>query len=116
MSKENKEMLDGAIRTGIEELIFLESGSDEKQKEVENLTKLYKLQIEEEKNEKELEETRKKNFADKVKAGAEIGVTLISLGVGCYWTKKSFKFEETGTITSTAGRSFINRMLKLIGK
>ena len=47
MSKENKEMLDGAIRTGIEELIFLESGSDKKQKEVYNLTKLYKLQIEE---------------------------------------------------------------------
>lgn len=116
MSKENKEMLDGAIRTGIEELSVLESGSDEKQKEVENLTKLYKLQIEEEKNEKELEESRKKNFSDKLIAGAQVGISLLGIGVGCYWTKRSFKFEETGTLTSTAGRSLLNRMLKLIGK
>lgn len=114
MSKEAKEMLDERIKTDIEGLCTLEPGSEERQKEVENLAKLYKLQIEEEQNEKELEETRKRSTIDKVRIGAELGLGAINLATVCYWMRKTFKFEETGSITSAAGRGVFNKILKLL--
>lgn len=114
MGKEAKKLLDERIKTDIEGLCVMEPGSEERQKEVENLTKLYKLQIEEEKNEREIEEARKKTNIDKVKTGAEIGLGVLNIGALCYWMCKTFKFEETGSITSAAGRGVFNKILKLI--
>jgi len=112
--RNNKELLNGQIEADILGLSTMEAGSEEKQKEVENLTKLYKLQIEESKNEREAEEARKKTKIDKVKTGAEIGLGVLNVGTLCYWMHKTFKFEEIGTITSAAGRSVFQKITKLI--
>lgn len=110
----NKDLLDEQIKMDIENLCLMEAGSEEKGKEVENLTKLYKLRIDEDKSERESEDARKKNLIDKVKIGAEVGLGAINLFAVCYWMRKTFKFEETGSITSAAGRGMFNKVLKMI--
>jgi hypothetical protein len=112
--RNNKDLLNGQIEADILGLSTMESGSEEKQKEVENLTKLYKLQIEESRNEREAEEARKKTKIDKVKTGAEIGLGVLNVGTLCYWMHKTFKFEEIGTITSCCGRSVFQKIMKLL--
>jgi hypothetical protein len=110
----NKKLLDEQIKMEIESLCLMETGSEEKEKEVENLAKLYKLRIEEDKNERENENVQKRDFIDKVKIGVEVGLGALNLFITCYWMHKTFKFEETGSITSSAGRGMFNKVLKMI--
>ena len=46
-----------------------------------------------------------------VKYGLTIGELAAYVGMVVWGTKKTFKFEETGTITSDAGRDFIKKVL-----
>lgn len=114
MDNMTKELLDERIKTDIEGLSVLEPGSEQKATEVENLTKLYKLRIDEDKSERESEDTQKKSAIDKAKIVSEVGLGGLNLVVVCYWMCKTFKFEETGSITSAAGRGVFNKILKLI--
>lgn len=41
-----------------------------------------------------------------------IGGLLLNIGLTVWGTKKTLKFEETGTITTAAGRNFINKLFK----
>ena len=102
-----KDLLDERIKTDIEGLFETEPGSEQKMNEVENLTKLYRLRIDE-------GEAQKKAFVDIVKLASEFGLGVANIIVVCYWMRNTFKFEETGTITSAAGRSVLNKVLKLI--
>lgn len=108
-----KKLLDGQIKVDIENLCLLDVGSEQKAKEVENLVKLYQLRIDEDKNELEREDARKSAFVDIVKIGVEIGLGAANLALLCYWMRKTFIFEETGSITSTAGRNMLNKVFKL---
>lgn len=110
---DNKKLLDRQIKTDIENLCLMEAGSEQKEKEVENLAKLYKLRIDEDKNERESKDAHKSTIVDAVKIGAEIGLALINVAVAGYWMRKTFIFEETGSITSTTGRSALNKVFKL---
>ena len=114
MDDKAKELLDERIKTDIEGLTVMEPGSEEKEREVENLTKLYKLRIEEDKSERESEDACKSTIVDAVKIGAEVGLALFNAAFVGYWMCKTFKFEETGSITSGAGRGVFNKILKLI--
>lgn len=109
-----RELLDERIRTDIEGLCTLDAGSEEKASEVENLTKLYKLRIDEDKSIRDSEDAQKRSIIDKAKIASEVGLGAINLAVVCYWMCKTFKFEETGSITSAAGRGVFNKVLKLI--
>ena len=114
MDNTTKELLDERIRTDIEGLCVLEPGSEQKAKEVENLTKLYKLRIDEDKSIRESDDAQKRSVIDKAKVASEVGLGAINLAVVCYWMCRTFKFEETGSITSAAGRGVFNKVLKLI--
>lgn len=126
-----KDLLSEEIAEEIQALSTLEAGSKEKSTAIEDLTKLYKLRIEENKSEWEADEKynrrvmedkanmrddelKQVQIAEQVKdryfrlgiAAAELMIPLMFYGI---WMKKGFKFEETGTYTSTTFRGLFNR-------
>ena len=132
MSEPNiKDLLNEEIATEIQNLSELEAGSNEKSSAIDDLTKLYKLRIEENKSEwdadekhdrramegeantkddelkqRQLEEQVKERYFRVGVAAAELMVPLIFYGI---WMRKGFKFEETGTYTSKTFTGLINR-------
>lgn len=131
MNEELILMLDEEIKAGLEGLSSLNYGSKEHSEAVENLTKLYKLRIEDSKAameynkeidndqfrrdqmEKE-EQSRKEQLAEqRIDRYVRIGIAAAELVVPIVfyniWMKRGFKFEETGSFTSTTFRGLINR-------
>lgn len=129
--KNIEELLSEEIAAEIQALSDLDSGSKEKSTAIDDLTKLYKLRIEENKsiwdadekyNRRVMEdeanarddEVKRTQIAEQVKdryfrvgiAAAELMIPLMFYGI---WMKKGFKFEETGTITSSTFKGLINR-------
>lgn len=125
------QMLNDEIAAEIRALDYLEAGSKEKAMAIDSLTQLYKLRIDEnksiwdadEKENRRVMEEETKAREDEIKhiqiaeqkkdryfrvgiAGAELMIPLIFYGI---WMKKGFKFEETGTITSSTFKGLINR-------
>lgn len=126
-----KDLLNEEIATEIQNLSGLEAGSREKSNAIDDLAKLYKLRIEENKSEWDANEKydhrimegdtntkeyeiKQKQFDEQVKeryfrvgvAVAELIVPLIFYGI---WMRKGFKFEETGAYTSKTFTGLINR-------
>ena len=125
------ELLNEEIADEIKALSELEAGSNEKSAAIDDLTKLYKLRIEENKsswdaddkynrrimdeksNDKD-DEIKQKQLEEQVKdryfkvgiAAAELMIPLMFYGI---WMNRGFKFEETGTITSSTFKGLINR-------
>ena len=132
MSEPNiKDLLNEEIAMEIQNLSEFKAGSDEKSSAIDDLAKLYKLRIEENKCEwdadekydrrvmegeantkddelkqKQLEEQVKERYFRVGVAAAELMVPLIFYGI---WMRKGFKFEETGTYTSKTFTGLINR-------
>lgn len=149
MDENIKELLNGEIAAEIQMISSLDSGSEEKSKAIEDLTKLYRLRIEEIKSGLEAEDKRgrraleseasvreheikKAQLDEQIKAdvqdeqykscqlseqmkdryfklgiaAAELLIPLMFYGI---WMRKGFKFEETGTYTSTTFRGLFNR-------
>lgn len=128
---EIKMMLEEEIKSQIENLEYLENGSDEKASAIEDLVRLYKLKIEEEKIQLEFEDKRerlneeienheqeeklKKRQLDEqiidryFKVGIAAAEIMLPLLFYASWMRKGFKFEENGTFTSTTFRGLFNR-------
>ena len=126
-----RDLLSGEISREIQALSNLNAGSKEKSTAIDDLAKLYKLRIEESKNDWEYdekynrrvmeeeagtrdEEMKRTQLSEQIKdryfrlgiAAAELMIPLMFYGI---WMKKGFKFEETGTSTSTTFRGLFNR-------
>lgn len=132
MTKKSIEtLLNEEIASEIQALSQFEVGSNEKGAAIDDLTKLYKLRIEENKsiweadekvNRRVMEnetimrdnEIKRTQISEQIKdryfrvgiAAAELVLPLMFYGV---WMKKGFKFEETGSYTSATFRGLINR-------
>lgn len=149
MGENIKDLLNEEIAAEIQAISSLDSGSEEKSKAIEDLTKLYRLRIEETKSELDAEDKRsrrtleseanvreneikKSQLDEQIKAdvqdeqykrsqldeqvkdryfklgiaAAELLIPLMFYGI---WMRKGFKFEETGTYTSTTFRGLFNR-------
>lgn len=108
-----KELLDGEIASAIENLTLLKPGSEEYSAAVESIAKLYKLRIDE--TEHEHERQQKVNQLDEqvkdryFRVGLEAAGIILPLAFYAFWMRKGFKFEETGTFTSTTFRGLFNR-------
>jgi hypothetical protein len=109
----------------------LSSGSKEKSQAISDLCQLYRLRIEENKNDddydvnankrdadadvREREEAfRQSQLVEQVKdryfrLGMDAAAIILPLVLYAVWMKKGFKFEETGTFTSTTFRGLFNR-------
>lgn len=131
---EIKSLLDGVIEQEIQNVESLNSGSDEKSAAIRDLATLHKLRIEEIKAETEAEELtlkeRELNSKDAdrsyeeelqsrqtrgqmidrcVKAGIDVAGLVLPLICYGIWMNKGFKFEETGSFTSTTFKNLLNR-------
>ena len=98
---ENKKMLDEELKSLIGCLEDLEPNTEEYSAITENLNVLYKLKIEQEKNESDSKDQKKFRTIGYILEGAGIVLPLIFYGG---WMKKGLKFEETGTFTSSTFR------------
>lgn len=123
MGEEIKDLLGEEIKSEIEALSSLESGSKEKSTAIEDLTKLYKLKIEETKIDYEIGEKYDARESDKqlknaqleeqvkdryFRLGIEAAGIVLPLIFYAIWMRKGFKFEENGTYTSTTFRGLFN--------
>lgn len=111
---EIKVMLDEEIKAEIEKLKSLDAGSDGKSSAVDDLTKLYKLRIEEQKAEMEREEQNARRDAEKAERMINIGLQ-VGLAVGGWivydmWHRRGLKFELEGTVTSPWTRNLMSKM------
>ena len=124
MDEEIKDLLGEVIKSGIRDLSSLPSGSEEKSSAIEDLVKLYKLRIEETKNEWDFNEKYNAHESDKqfkkaqleeqvkdryFRLGVEAAGIILPLIFYGIWMSKGFEFEETGTFTSTTFRGLFNR-------
>lgn len=132
-------LLGEEIKTEIENLANLEDGSQEKSKAIEDLTKLYRVRIEEIKAETERDRARKEAMMEEDKhslavmvadderedklaqrkvmrwdriitIGAQIGIPILTMIGYDIWHRRGLKFEETGTITSPWTRNLVSKM------
>ena len=115
-------LLNEEIEAEFEALDKLNFGSEEHKVAVDGLTKLVDRAIELEKianeradKEKEIE-MKAQQMADENKDrlfrnGITIAGIVVPSVITIWGTLKSFKFEETGTVTTIIGRGFINKLL-----
>lgn len=124
MEENIRNLLDEEVVRQIQQLDQLESGSKEMTLAVNDVTKLYKLRIDETKiqmdyNDKvdsmnaqadnlniQVDQNTKDRYLKLIIAGAELLVPLVFYAV---WMHQGFKFEETGSIASSTFRGLISR-------
>ncbi len=101
---QTKDMLEKQLQVEIEKISVMEDGSEEKSQTIDGINKLYRLMIDQEKNEADVEieeiKTNTQTWIDRAKLAVDviaIGAPLVFYGV---WMGRGFKFEETGTYTS----------------
>lgn len=112
-----KALLEKEIETGFEELKGLEVGSEEYEKKINSIGKLLDKYNDMDKNENDyleksgkLEQMREEKL-DHIIKNCLTGFSVVSGIILTIWgTNKSLKFEETGTVTTMAGRAFINKL------
>ena len=124
MNEEIRDLLGEEIKTEIRNLSTLEPGSEEKSTAIDDLAKLYRLRIEETRNEWDFNEKYESRYSDiqfkkdqleeQVKdryfrLGLEAAGIILPLIFYAVWMKRGVKFEETGTFTSTTFRGLFNR-------
>ena len=121
-------MLRDELQREFENLKDMKSGTEEHKVGVDSLTKLLDRAIEMDKleadvqekaenrevdvglKEKQMQEDKK----DRIAKNCLTAVSLIaSVGLTIWGSCKSWKFEETGTITSTAGREFMKKLFHM---
>lgn len=115
-----KTILDVEIEERSAKLSKLEPGTKEYSDAVEGLAKMMDRRIEIEKLETSEAQTEKQMIEERNARWLKIGCDIL-LGIGglglTYWgAKASFKFEETGTITSQAGKKFMDGIFRAFRK
>lgn len=133
-----KDLLGEEIKTEIKSLSALNSGTKEKSMAIDDLAKLYRLRIEETKNEAEVAEKQARREMEKEQSASDnsshrrtaqlerdrldeqvkeryfrVGIAAAELVIPLVfygiWMSKGFKFEESGTFTSNTFKGLINR-------
>ena len=119
-------LLHEEIQDGFDALSRMERGTDTHKTTVDEVAKLFDKAIEIEKLEMEAKEREKAREIEaslkraqieedrkdrRVKNGIAIGGIVLPLAVTIWGTFKTFRFEETGTITTMMGRGFINKLI-----
>lgn len=129
-AKVTRDLLEKEVNAKMEELEYLEPHSDEYKAAVDSLTKLTdrilefeKLELDEtktqinrqleyEKIDVEEEKVANEKRDNKIKNWLTAAGIVVPTGLAVWGTFKSIKFEETGTITTIAGRNFFNKLFK----
>ena len=119
-------LLNEEIQDGFDALSRMERGTETHKTTVDEVAKLFDKAIEIEKLEMEAKEREKAREIEaslkraqmeedrkdrRVKNGIAIGGIVLPLAVTIWGTFKTFRFEETGTVTTIMGRGFINKLI-----
>ena len=119
-------LLHEEIQDGFDALSRMERGTETHKTTVDEVAKLFDKAIEIEKLEMEAKEREKAREIEaslkraqmeedrkdrRVKNGIAIGGIVLPLAVTVWGTFKTFRFEETGTITTMMGRGFVNKLI-----
>ena len=119
-------LLHEEIQDGFDALSRMERGTETHKTTVDEVAKLFDKAIEIEKLEMEAKEREKAREIEaslkraqmeedrkdrRAKNGIAIGGIVLPLAVTIWGTFKTFRFEETGTITTMMGRGFINKLI-----
>ena len=129
-AKVTKDLLEKEVNAKMEELEYLDPQTEEYKAAVDSLTKLtdrilefekieldetktkINEQLEYEKLEVEEEKVSNEKKDNKIKNWLTAAGIVVPTGLAIWGTFKSIKFEETGTITTIAGRNFFNKLFK----
>lgn len=117
---EIQNLLDEEIVRRLKGLNDMESGSKEIGVAIEDVEHLFKMRVEEKKLNSDLEsnarEERDKLVENAARAkdryirlGLDVAGLILPLAFYGIWMSRGFKFEESGTFTSTTFRSLFNR-------
>lgn len=116
--------LEERIMDQLDNVSSLTSGSEEETAAIDNLVKLYRLKLEEDKIRADSEEKREQRNCDNTfkrkqleddnrnryfRLVLEAAGIVLPLMFYASWMRKGFKFEETGTFTSATFRNLFNR-------
>ena len=108
-------LLHEEIQDGFDALSKMERGTEIHKTTVDEVAKLFdkaieieKIEIEASLKKAQMEEDRKDR---RVKNGIALGGIVLPLAVTIWGTFKTFRFEETGTVTTMMGRGFINKLI-----
>ena len=119
-------LLHEEIQDGFDALSRMERGTETHKTTVDEVAKLFDKAIEIEKLEMEAKEREKAREIEaslkraqmeedrkdrRAKNGIAIGGIVLPLAVTIWGTFKTFRFEETGTVTTMMGRGFINKLI-----
>lgn len=134
-----KVLLDEMIKTDILEIEEMDVGSEERKSAIDDLVKIYKLRIDETKNDKdicerretrimEMDERREARFMERDTKSRDkqedlhelvkdryfrVGIAVAEIGLPlvfyAIWMDRGFKFEESGAYTSSTFRNLFNR-------
>lgn len=95
------------------DLVTLEPGSVEQTVVVNNIEKLYRIMIDEDRLKSEeatkSAQTKNENRNRYIQFGLEAAGIVLPLVFYASWMSKGFKFEETGSFTSTTFRGLFSR-------
>ena len=78
---------------------------------VDRIIDLEKIEIERKEYELKLAQMEEDKKGRWIKDGISVFGILVPAGVAIWGTLKTFKFEETGTVTGIIGRGWINKLL-----
>lgn len=121
-----KTLLHDEIQNELTDLAKIEVGTDEYRVAVDGITKLTnqlndleksefdrqdKIQNREEEYELKLRQIADEKKDRKIKNGIAIGSIVLPLAVAIWGTRASFRFEQEGTVTTTLGRSWLNKLI-----
>ena len=117
-----KTLLDDAVETGFDKLDKMDVGSDEYISTAKVLNEMSDriIKIDEQKAEEEnrkideklrLKQMKQEQIDRYVKHGLTAVSVVGGLALTVWGALASWKFEETGTVTSLAGRKFVNNLL-----
>lgn len=110
-----KVLLEEQIKCNLVDLGEQEVGSEERSKAVDETTRLLDKYNDMCKHESEISMKLMEMENNKVDSIVKNSLTAVSIFGGfaltVWGTFKTFKFEETGTITTMMGRGFINKLL-----
>lgn len=131
MEENIRDLLSEAIKNEIANLSRFNPESKEHAEIIDNLAKLYRLRIEESKSDWEYSERYETRLAEEerrrqedilksvqleeqekdryIKIGIEAAGIILPLMFYASWMRKGFRFEETGTFTSTTFRGLFQK-------
>lgn len=106
---EVRKMLDEELKNDFDHLNCLPYECQERSEAVDDIVKFYKLKLEEDKRDAELNERSEGKIVQGIKFGLELTGIVLPLIFYGVWMRNGFKFEEKGVFSSPTFKGLIQK-------